>query len=1042
MSVQTYQPVFRGLCLGLLNFAGQAGGQTIPADDAMANYATNANTALTGSAIPAGPELYVGRKAYYSNPNSNHLLHDVVPFQLPDLGPGTFTDVRVAFRAQGDGTWNIPINLWAIPGSRATSATQGGDVRSATLNHTQFGNLIMPGFFHRDTVRDSYSQTPSWGAEASRLAAWLNAAYQDGANRGKFVFMRLSPQALTPVEAGPVDEDSGFAVGAKGFSNAQWRPNVSYTFVEAPAGAPVITGFSASDDEIGETDSVTLTWSVTGASSVEIWPEIGTVATAGTAVVTPGITNTYTLYANNANGERIATTGITVHPPVAPGISGELYDGAFHTAPTTGAVFGGPDSLSDSRAHVGRRSGGTNVDHMVIPFKLPAVGPGIFKNVKLTVDVGAGDGASPGTDINVFGIPVSRSSPVPLVTDVNQGDQDHRSRGSLLETAWINNNTPQGPLTTQSNSSGSAALSAWLTDAYANGSNAGKYVFLRLSPAALTPSQGTGVRIGSAHGEAAIRPLITYDFLENGLLAPAVASFTATPSSISTGWSTTLVWSVTGEETTVSIDQGIGAVPASGSRDVTPSTSTSYTITAQNASGTRTSTVFVSVGPFRYFRFVPVAVRAGTTVQISEFQLMKNGARLTGATATNPGGSNAPGATEGAQKANDNLTNTKWLDSNRQPLLLDFGVPIVTDGYRIATANDAESRDPVSWRVEGSHDGSYWRVLDERSGYVTPTQRLTYITTLALPFVGDASGVPAAPGINSFTSSAGSLTAGQSATLSWSVNGATNATISPSIGTVPASGSMIVTPAATTTYSIATGNASGAATQSLRILVRNAYRWFRFVPVKTRLATADAVALSEFGMLADGIPISAATASNPGGNNPSGSAAANATDDDFYTFWADTNKQPLVLDFGSPVVANGYRFAIADWNPRDPVSWRIEGSANGSTWVLLDQKNNFATPNDGEQFVVPFTWVEPPEQSAPGVPPRVMFFTLSPNRSEVTLVWESRPEATYTIEASASLTSGTWSPIENGLPSGGAITSRTFGRSTALRQFYRVRENP
>ena len=135
------QPVFRGLLLGLLVLPGQSRAQTINASDAMANHATDASTALTGSAIPAGPELYVGRKSYYANPNSNHLLHDVVPFQLPDLGSGTFTDVRVAFRAQGEGTWNIPINLWAIPGSRASNTTQGGDVRSATLNHTQFGNL-------------------------------------------------------------------------------------------------------------------------------------------------------------------------------------------------------------------------------------------------------------------------------------------------------------------------------------------------------------------------------------------------------------------------------------------------------------------------------------------------------------------------------------------------------------------------------------------------------------------------------------------------------------------------------------------------------------------------------------------------------------------------------------------------------------------------------------------------------------------------------------------------------------------------------------
>lgn len=1035
-------PIFRGLCLGWLACASQIGAQTIPAADAMANYATNASAALTGAAIPAGPELFVGRKAYYGNPNSNHLLHDVVPFQLPDLGPGTFTDVRVAFRAQGGGTWNIPINLWAIPNSRATSATQSGDVRSATQDHTQFGNLIMPGFFQRETMRDAYIATPLWGAEASRLAAWLNAAYQDGANQGKFVFMRLSPQALTPVGAGPDEEDSGFAVGAKGFVNAEWRPNITYTFVEAPAGAPTITGFSANDDEVGETDSVALTWSVTGATSVEIWPEVGTVAASGSAVVTPGITSTYTLYANNAGGERIATTGITVNPPTASAIQGELYDGGFHTAPATGAVVGGADALSDPRVSVGRRSGGTNVDHLVIPFKLPALGQGIFQNVKLTVDVGAGDGATPGIDINLYGIPEARALPVPLGTDIYQGGQDHRSRGTLIETAWINNATPQGSLTTQPNSSGAAALSAWLTDAYGNGTNAGKYVFLRLSPAALAPAQVTGVRIGSAHGGVSIRPLITYDFVENGLLPPTIASFTATPSSVSTGWSTTLAWSVTGAETTVSIDQGIGTVLASGSIVVTPGTSTTYTLTATNASGTRTATAFVDVGPFRYFRFVPVAVRAGTTVQLAEFQLMKNGTRLASTTATNPGGSNAPAATEGAQKANDDLTTTKWLDFNRQPLVLDFGVPIVADGYRFATANDADSRDPVSWRIEGSHDGSYWRVLDERANFATPTQRFTYIATLALPFVGDSSGTLAAPGIIHFTASSASLVAGQSATLSWSVNGAAGATISPGNGSVAASGSLVVSPAATTTYSIAAGNASGAVTQSLRIVVRNGYRWFRFVPVKTRVATADAVALAEFGMLADGIPISAATASNPGGANPGFNIAFNATDDDFYSYWIDTNKTPLVLDFGVPVVANGYRFAIADWNPRDPASWRIEGSADGSIWVVLDQKTDFPTPTDGEQFVAPFPLAEQPESSAPGVPPRGLFFTLTPGRSEATLVWESRPGATYAIEASATLASGSWGAVETGVPSAGAITSRTFNRGAVLRQFYRVRENP
>ena len=124
------------------------------------------------------------------------------------------------------------------------------------------------------------------------------------------------------------------------------------------------------------------------------------------------------------------------------------------------------------------------------------------------------------------------------------------------------------------------------------------------------------------------------------------------------------------------------------------------------------------------------------------------------------------------------------------------------------------------------------------------------------------------------------------------------------------------------------------------------------------------------------------------------------------------------------------------------MSWRVEGSPDGSTWAVLDQKTDFATPTDGEQFVAPFVLQEPAETSAPGVPPRVLFFTLTPGRSEASLVWESRAGAIYSIETSATLAGPLWSVVETGVPSGGAITSRTFQRGTALRQFFRVREHP
>ncbi|MFN7993924.1 MAG: peptidoglycan-associated lipoprotein Pal [Bryobacteraceae bacterium] len=76
--------------------------------------------------------------------------------------------------------------------------------------------------------------------------------------------------------------------------------------------------------------------------------------------------------------------------------------------------------------------------------------------------------------------------------------------------------------------------------------------------------------------------------------APTVTEFVAEPSSIERGQSSTLRWSVTDAQT-ISIDNGIGTVQATGQRRVFPSDSTTYTLTATGPGGTRTATATVNV---------------------------------------------------------------------------------------------------------------------------------------------------------------------------------------------------------------------------------------------------------------------------------------------------------------------------------------------------------------------------------------------------------------------------------------------------------------
>ena len=76
--------------------------------------------------------------------------------------------------------------------------------------------------------------------------------------------------------------------------------------------------------------------------------------------------------------------------------------------------------------------------------------------------------------------------------------------------------------------------------------------------------------------------------------AAEIKQFSASPETIQAGRSTKLNWT-TQDATEVSIEPDLGSVSPSGTRDVSPSKTTTYTITAKGIGGTKTSTVRVNV---------------------------------------------------------------------------------------------------------------------------------------------------------------------------------------------------------------------------------------------------------------------------------------------------------------------------------------------------------------------------------------------------------------------------------------------------------------
>jgi peptidoglycan-associated lipoprotein len=76
---------------------------------------------------------------------------------------------------------------------------------------------------------------------------------------------------------------------------------------------------------------------------------------------------------------------------------------------------------------------------------------------------------------------------------------------------------------------------------------------------------------------------------------PTVAQFSVEPTTIQRGQSATLRWEITGNVTSVSIDNAIGTVQNTGNRRVFPTDSTTYNLTATGPGGNVTGSVTVSV---------------------------------------------------------------------------------------------------------------------------------------------------------------------------------------------------------------------------------------------------------------------------------------------------------------------------------------------------------------------------------------------------------------------------------------------------------------
>ena len=400
-----------------------------------------------------------------------------------------------------------------------------------------------------------------------------------------------------------------------------------------PASAtPVIASFTATPTAILVGSSATLAWVVSGATSVSLDTGIGTV-TGNSIQVLPSATTTYTLTA--ANGGVKTTAQATVQVTATSytvtfnaGAGGTLNAPGAQTVPAGGSstsVAAFPTAGYTFLDWTGTGLATTSANPLIVtPVNANLTITANFTNLNVVRFV-AGPGGTLTAGLPNQGVPTGgNATPVTAAASPGYVFLNWTGTGGFVPTTTptvVVQNVASG-MTLTANFGRLPVLSYFTASASAIG--AGKQGELNWGPMSFTTSARIDPEVGvittfTSSSYAIVQPAATTTYTLTAANAlgtststvtiqvgplPVISAFTPSPAALTAGQATTLAWTVTGA-TSLTLDNGIGAVTGT-SLQTTPGVgSTPYTLSATNTFGTVTKTVTVTSG-------LPVALTYAT----------------------------------------------------------------------------------------------------------------------------------------------------------------------------------------------------------------------------------------------------------------------------------------------------------------------------------------------------------------------------------------------------------------------------------------------
>ena len=330
--------------------------------------------------------------------------------------------------------------------------------------------------------------------------------------------------------------------------------------------SPPTCTISAHPSTITRGASSQLKWTTHNAESARINQNIGEVQTGNNRSrnVSPHNTTTYTMTVVNARGvEATCRTTVTVKQPTpAPSCDISAYPSTINKGSSSTLKWNTTNATKASIQGIGNVAVGAN--------KSRSVSPHTTTTYVMTVENAEGRKGTCRTTVTV-------KQPTPAPSCVLTINPSTIVRGETAVVTWTTQNAVSARLT----------IPRGTEDV--NLTNDQRTIWPTNDAEARMVVKSSDGREGTCRAEIKVTQPTPVPTCENNV------DFTASPSRIDRGDSSTLRWSTTGGLTNVRINQGIGSVANNGEFTVTPTSNTTYTLTASKDDTTINCPVTVEV---------------------------------------------------------------------------------------------------------------------------------------------------------------------------------------------------------------------------------------------------------------------------------------------------------------------------------------------------------------------------------------------------------------------------------------------------------------